>query len=349
MMTAADAAVRKFHVSLNVSDLGRSVAFYRALFGAEPAKQYADYAKFEVDDPPLVLSLIPSGSVGGGSLNHAGLRLPSSEQLVEVQRRMEEAGYSTRREDGVACCYARQTKFWIVDPDKTLWEVYTFHEDLDHRGEGMVPEQHAFAKDVPRERLSWEHRIPSPLGEAIPHEANSLDDVSLEGSCNLAGAWTGLVKEAFRALRPGGRLRIRGLMGDRELAAPLPPLPGPASVVERVPAWRQAREAMADAGFAGVWFDTLSRVHFTVAGVALREVCLVGQKPGYRPKKPAHRVVYLGPLAQVVDDFGNVFPKGEIVALNVHDWQALSKSGAAEQFRLLEDNALPVMQDSCCA
>ena len=42
----------RFHLSVNVSDLARSVAFYRTLFGAEPAKLRDDYAKFELDDPP---------------------------------------------------------------------------------------------------------------------------------------------------------------------------------------------------------------------------------------------------------------------------------------------------------
>jgi hypothetical protein len=48
-------AVIKFHASLNVSDLERSVAFYTALLGVGPVKVYPDYAKFETDDPPLVL------------------------------------------------------------------------------------------------------------------------------------------------------------------------------------------------------------------------------------------------------------------------------------------------------
>ena len=47
----------RFHLSLNVSDLGRSVAFYRTLFNLEPAKRRPDYAKFELESPPLVLSL----------------------------------------------------------------------------------------------------------------------------------------------------------------------------------------------------------------------------------------------------------------------------------------------------
>src|SRR5262245_48577285 len=109
--TAADLAVPKVHTSLNVSDLGRSVEFYRALFGLEPAKHRRDYAKFEVPAPPLILSLIPGRPTPGGTLNHTGLRYSNAEELVRVQARLESAGIRTQREEGVECCYAKQTKF----------------------------------------------------------------------------------------------------------------------------------------------------------------------------------------------------------------------------------------------
>lgn len=99
----------------------------------------ADYAKFELDDPPVVFSLMPGDVPAGGPLNHAGLRLPGSAGLVAVQRRLESAGHPTVRQAGVECCYALQTKFWVSDPDGVRWEVYTVHKDLDHRGENRPP------------------------------------------------------------------------------------------------------------------------------------------------------------------------------------------------------------------
>jgi len=71
--------------------------------------------------------------------------MPDSAALVAMQERLEQAGIRSQREEGVECCYARQTKFWVTDPDKTLWELYTLDEDLDHRGQGqsleeMIPE-----------------------------------------------------------------------------------------------------------------------------------------------------------------------------------------------------------------
>lgn len=131
----------RFHISLNVSDLGRAVDFYRTLFNVEPAKCRADYAKFELNDPPLVLSLEPTPRPIGGPLNHLGFRMPDSTSLVSMQRRLELAGIRSRREEGVECCYALQTKFWVTDPDGTLWEIYTLESDLDHRGKGQTREE----------------------------------------------------------------------------------------------------------------------------------------------------------------------------------------------------------------
>ena len=46
-----------FHVSLDVPDLERAVAFYGDLFGQQPAKRKPGYAKFELTDPPVALAL----------------------------------------------------------------------------------------------------------------------------------------------------------------------------------------------------------------------------------------------------------------------------------------------------
>src|SRR5215207_860864 len=97
----ATAPAVRFHLSLNVSDLGRSVAFYRTLFNLEPAKLRADYAKFEPDEPPLVLSLEPTPRPAGGPLNHLGFRLADSATLVAMQERLERAGIRSQREEGV--------------------------------------------------------------------------------------------------------------------------------------------------------------------------------------------------------------------------------------------------------
>jgi hypothetical protein len=37
----------------------------------------------------------------------------------------------SREEAGTNCCYAKQDKFWVTDPDGIQWEVYYFHADAE--------------------------------------------------------------------------------------------------------------------------------------------------------------------------------------------------------------------------
>src|SRR5262245_6625540 len=223
MSGAIDETIRKFHASLNVTDLNRSVAFYRVLFGTEPAKVRPDYAKFELAEPGLVLSLIPGRPGTGGNLNHVGLRVRTSEELVEIQRRLEAAGLPTEREEGVECCYARQTKFWITDPDRALWESYGLHDDIAERGTAAAPRVELLhvaatamaANQVPR---AWEHRLRDPIPERIPQDDNSLHEVRFEGSINGAldaPHRNGLFANALRVLRTGAALCVHGMAGAR--------------------------------------------------------------------------------------------------------------------------------------
>ena len=338
---------RKFHASLNVSDIGRAVAFYRVLLGSEPVKHLADYAKFELEEPGLVLSLVPQSlSNGAGALNHAGLRVETSEELVDIQRRVEGAGFSTQREDGVECCYALQTKFWVADPDQTLWEIYVFHQDLPQRGAGFVPHIESAAK--PRQKQRWQHQIPAAVPAEIPHASDSLDEVHLEGTINANADPSALFRDAYRAMRPGATLRVRGLAADVPLAGELPGLPGPAAVVERVPTALEVVGALTAAGFTNVQIEKLSaEAHFSVGGVGLREIIAHGRKPGFRPAKPTHEAIYLGPLAEIKDDYGNVFRRGQRVALNIHDWQVLSQGAAAGHFHFAALATSPT--EGCCS
>jgi catechol 2,3-dioxygenase-like lactoylglutathione lyase family enzyme len=274
----------RFHLSLNVSDLARSVEFYRVLFGREPAKRRSDYAKFELDDPPLVLSLEPSPRSAGGALNHLGFRMPDSAALVEMQRRLELAGIRSHREEGVECCYARQTKFWVTDPDQTLWEVYTLEEDLDHRGAGqsleeMLPDA---APEGAARPTVWEHRLVDPVPAAAPGADESVDEVRLLGTFNLPldeGTKRRLLAEAARVLRPGGRLFVHVLVGERPLERP-PQLPGPAALVRHVPPEGEPPRLLEEAGFRGMQFLKFdAKPCFVQDGVALREMQLAGWKP----------------------------------------------------------------------
>jgi len=276
-----DATLRKFHASLNVSDLHRSIAFYRVLLGVEPAKVRTDYAKFELAEPPLVLSLVPGRPGRGGSLNHAGLRVRNAEELVEIQHRLEAAGMPTEREDGVECCYARQTKFWISDPDGALWEIYVFHDDIDEHGEATATSRTCSGTAVEDGRSSGlEHHLRDGVPTRIPHDDNTLHEVRLEGSINGAPAsFVGLLNESLRALRPGAPIYLHGLAGDRTSHTSVA-LPGPAAAVQHVPATSEVVHELTRAGFMDVRIEKLSEAaYFVVDGVPMRELRLSRESP----------------------------------------------------------------------
>ncbi len=121
----------KAHVAVNVSNIDRSVAFYRAFFGQEPAKIRADYAKFEIEDPPLNFTLNQATSEGdrpsrrsAGAVNHLGIQVASTESVDSAARRLTRAGLLTREERDTDCCYALQDKVWAEDPDGHAWEIF---------------------------------------------------------------------------------------------------------------------------------------------------------------------------------------------------------------------------------
>jgi len=354
--------VRKFHISLNVADLDRSVAFYRVLFGTEPAKCRPDYAKFELADPAVVLSLEPMRHQPGGALNHLGLRMPDSPTLVGVQERLEAAGIPTSREENVECCYARQTKFWCVDPDRNNWELYVVEEDLDHKGNSPRPgaghdqanaaEQASAAKPAlsqPKaEPVVWEHRLGSPIPARIPLQDASADEVMLRGSFNVdapAGAFTQLVTDAKRVLRPGGRLVAHGLIADSTLDS-RPSLPGPAAAVERVPLLGEPLRALQAAGFTAIHLEKFGASCCLRQGdVGMRELLLVASKPAGSRFDLVQAVVYRGPFRELRDDHGKVFPRGVAVSVSGAAAELLRGGPAADQFAFLTPGDVPAEEE----
>lgn len=115
----------KVHVALNVNDLDESVRFYQAMFGAEPVKHKPGYAKFDIAEPALNLTLNKNGTVEGpGALNHLGIQVASTEEVLRAKARLEQAGLATFGEMNTDCCYALQDKVWIADPNGYRWEFF---------------------------------------------------------------------------------------------------------------------------------------------------------------------------------------------------------------------------------
>lgn len=120
----------RVQLALNVSDIDAAVEFYSKLFQVEPAKRRPGYANFAVDSPPLKLVLIENAD-GGGTLNHLGVEVFSTDEVTAAQARLAGDGLATATEDEVTCCYAVQDKVWVDDPDGAPWEIYTVLGDSD--------------------------------------------------------------------------------------------------------------------------------------------------------------------------------------------------------------------------
>jgi predicted enzyme related to lactoylglutathione lyase len=125
-------AVLRPHLALNVSDVERAIPFYAALFGTEPEKVKPGYAKFSVAEPAINFTLNERGRDGGlGAFNHAGIQVASTEDVLAAKERLVAAGLAAFDEMDTTCCYARQDKIWVRDPDGTPWEVFATHEDVE--------------------------------------------------------------------------------------------------------------------------------------------------------------------------------------------------------------------------
>lgn len=118
-----------FHVALYVADVPAAIERYRRLLGIEPAKVKGDYAKFEIQDPPVILSLNRGGSPG--RVSHLGIRYSGTAEVATEMARTKREGLDFFGQQGTTCCYAKADKFWVADADGMPWEMYALIEDVE--------------------------------------------------------------------------------------------------------------------------------------------------------------------------------------------------------------------------
>lgn len=113
---------------LNVNDLDSAIEFYSKLFATQPAKIRDGYANFAIVEPPLKLVLIENPGQGG-TLNHLGVEVESTDLVTAATTRLRGEGLVTDVEENTTCCFAVQDKVWVHGPDAEPWEVYTVLAD----------------------------------------------------------------------------------------------------------------------------------------------------------------------------------------------------------------------------
>ncbi len=119
----------RVQLALNVSDIDAAVDFYSKLFGTEPAKVRPGYANFAIGDPPLKLVLIEDANQTPGTINHLGVEVASTDEVIAAQNRLTADGLTTAFESQTSCCYAVQDKVWVHGPGGEPWEIYAVLAD----------------------------------------------------------------------------------------------------------------------------------------------------------------------------------------------------------------------------
>ncbi len=124
-----DVRALKAHLALNVDNVATSISFYKKMLGIEPSKLRTGYAKFDVQNPPLNLTLNEGIVRERGALSHLGIQVASTEDVLAMRQRWIDQGLITRDEMQTNCCYATQDKTWVRDPDGNEWEVFVVLQD----------------------------------------------------------------------------------------------------------------------------------------------------------------------------------------------------------------------------
>ena len=113
----------KAHLALNVRNVVRSIDFY------QKSKVRTGYAKFDLQHPPLNLTLNEVSFNERGALSHLGIQVASTEDVLAMREQWADSGLVTRDEMQTNCCYATQDKTWVRDPDGNEWEVFVVLQD----------------------------------------------------------------------------------------------------------------------------------------------------------------------------------------------------------------------------
>ena len=127
---------QRLQLALNVTNLEQSIAFYTELFGTEPARLRPGYANFAIANPPLKLVLFEGTE--DGTINHLGVEVTTSDEVIAAEQRLIQAGLETTGIDDTVCCYAEKTETWLHGPDNTRWEWYVRTGDSEQMQNEIV-------------------------------------------------------------------------------------------------------------------------------------------------------------------------------------------------------------------
>ncbi|ABK43929.1 Methyltransferase type 11 [Magnetococcus marinus MC-1] len=176
--------------------------------------------------------------------------------------------------------------------------------------------------------------------------SNSVDLVVSNCVLNLVddGQKQQLMAEIFRVLKPGGRAAISDIVSD----APIPPsMKADAELWSGCISGAFEESAFGDAfravGFVGVTYDKWDEKPWRVeGGIEFRSVTVLAYKPPVvDPSDQGHGVIYKGPFTHATDEWENIYPCGQRIAVNKQTYELLGQAPYAAHFvRLAPQHAL---------
>lgn len=153
--------MKRFHVHVRVADLTASIAFYSRLFGAQPSRQEADYAKWMLEDPRINFAISTRGE--GVGVDHLGFQTDDTAELAELRQRAEAADMAILDQGETACCYARSEKHWVTDPQGIAWEHFHSLGNIPVYGESKTAQDSACCAPAAS--------TPAPVGLPVSRKA----------------------------------------------------------------------------------------------------------------------------------------------------------------------------------
>jgi lactoylglutathione lyase len=114
--------MKRFHVHVHVENLDKNIAFYSTMFGQQPARTEADYAKWMLTDPPVNFAISTRGNAPG--VDHLGIQVETPEELAAMKSNAVKADIALLDDGQTTCCYAKSDKYWITDPQGIAWEQF---------------------------------------------------------------------------------------------------------------------------------------------------------------------------------------------------------------------------------
>lgn len=159
-----------------------------------------------------------------------------------------------------------------------------------------------------------------------------------------------LFSEIFRVLKPGGRVAVSDIVSDEPVPAELKADPELWSGCI-AGAFQEQRflQAFVDAGFTAVNVDQWSAEAWQVIqGIEFRAVTVTAVK-GYGREclDRGHAVVYRGPYAEIRDEEGHVFPRGERIAVCERSFRFLTEGPLKRDFIGIEPRLLAEPRTWC--